>query len=76
MRITALILALVVCLGTNALAWVQESSGNVSKILEPIRKVGKSGLGNIEAQKAWKQLGIRVQKVHLESNGLTKGLKK
>ncbi|MFZ4608931.1 MAG: hypothetical protein ACOYNM_03910, partial [Gemmataceae bacterium] len=56
MRITALILALVVCLGTNALAWVQESSGNVSKILEPIRKVGKSGLGNIEAQKAWKQI--------------------
>ena len=56
MRITALLLALVVCLGTNALAWVQESSENVSKILEPIRKVGKSGLGNIEAQKAWKQI--------------------
>jgi hypothetical protein len=56
MRIIALFLAMVVCLGTNALAWVQESTGNVSKILEPIRKVGKNGLGNVDAQKAWKQI--------------------
>ena len=41
MRITALLLALVVCLGTNALAWVQESSENVSKILELFARLGK-----------------------------------